>query len=188
MRHKYYIPDIAVIDLETFNEVQEIINRKKKNIKSIPGNNGRGHRPARENGKSAVSGLLICSKCGLPFVLYGPKGTRLFACQGKRKRKCGMKHSIREDLILQFIAQSLKDLMVEHLDEFYSIYKNEFSKKINEVEKQIKQLIKEKTKIKKKHEDLLLNLHQLSTPGKKIFIGILIIYFIMTFHQSFYCI
>jgi hypothetical protein len=153
--YKFYIPEIVVIDLETFLRVQEVLSRKKSHIEPIPGNPNRCHAPSRENGKSIISGILVCGKCNQPYVLYGPSGTRLLACQGKRKHKCNQRNSIREEVILDLVLQGVRETILTNFPEFLRIYKQEREKTFKTIENDIRLFSLEIAKTKNHQMKLL---------------------------------
>ena len=171
--YKYFIPELVVITIDKWRAVQEIICRRQVNIKKNPANPNRSHRPAREHGKTALSGLLTCGCCQAPMVLYGPSNTALFACQNGRKRRCGQNRSVRADTIRAFLIPGLQKLLDEHLPLFLREYKIQFQSRIQSLIAERRDL---ERLVQKRSEDiktLTKGAEALSTPQRLRLQGII---------------
>lgn len=152
----------AIIDQETFNNVQRI----RGNVKRYPDGWGEYH---------PLTGLMYCADCGSKMYVHRTnnyKNIPYYVCSNYKKVPCGTlcpsAHRIKAEVVLNLIQETLKDIK-NYLDEdneaFTRSIQNEMEEKEKvEIEKKRTRLIDSKGRLQELerlmcriYEDMILN-------------------------------
>lgn len=90
----------AIIDMDTFNQVQEEIRRRAEQFK---------HKEGQKSQTYPFSGLVRCGRCGKNYVRSGAPAYRTWTCRTRRKeglKNCGA-DIIPEDELFRLTAEVL---------------------------------------------------------------------------------
>ena len=82
----------AIIDMDTFNRVQEEIQRRAEHFASPDGNKSTARYP--------FTGMVKCRRCGKSYVRSGSPKYRTWTCHTRRKdglNCCGAESFLREE-------------------------------------------------------------------------------------------
>ena len=148
---KYYVPEIVCIDVDTFKAVAARIAEKAANIQ--PSRLGRkAHRPRRENGKQALSGMVVCrvGDCRDEYIMSGTKkNPDYLGCHGRRGRnkRCTQNKYLRLSSLLEWVLQGIESFLTDEFPDFYVFYKESCRNESNAMSTEIASL--EEQKIKK---------------------------------------
>ncbi len=131
-----FAPEIATMNPDTYLKIRERLLQKDARQRPTPYCRRRGHRPSRESGHQVLSGMVECrvGTCREPYVLAGPSGTDLMACQGRTKKKgdsrCTQSHYLHGEDLQQALFQMAEEFLTEVFPEFCSMYKEEAKREI----------------------------------------------------------
>jgi len=153
---RYYIKELDIIPEELFHKVREIIDRKRRRIKSSPSQKSPAHAPSGENGKSGYTGLCVCGKCGT-FYIMGAKG--FLYCANCRKKICGQKHGIHSTWLDQHLPELIEQFLTLDMPKFDQAYRQNSSKWINLIDPEINEL---KMEIQKKDQSFVAMCHDVT--------------------------
>jgi len=147
----------AIISKEKFKSVQELINKKRRS------SNVHGERTEK-----IFSGLVFCGDCGnyMTYVKSNPNYTQLICSGYKRYSKSFCtRHSIKEEVLLDIVTSQIreyiKDINFEALKIDANNIKKIQEKRVNVIEKEIKNIQNRKNKI----NDILKNLYEDKVKG-----------------------
>ena len=147
----------AIISKEKFRSVQELINKKRRS------SNVHGERTEK-----IFSGLVFCGDCGnyMTYVKSNPNYTQLICSGYKRYSKSFCtRHSIKEEVLLDIVTSQIreyiKDINFEALKIDANNIKKIQEKRVNVIEKEIKNIQNRKNKI----NDILKNLYEDKVKG-----------------------
>jgi DNA invertase Pin-like site-specific DNA recombinase len=164
--------DLRIIDQETFDQAQEMLEENRKRYNKKRGKSGRfkGATNDIQNPRHHLQGLFVCSKCNSPFITHG---AHYMQCKGNINGLCDVKTCLPRELAKKIIIENLQRLLeknqplVECL--FETLKKSIEARKTNqpnEIESLTKNL-KEVTSKINRLLDLFENLKEGNPEGQK---------------------
>ena len=164
--------DLRIIDQETFDQAQEMLEENRKRYAKNRGKSGRfkGATNDIQNPRHHLQGLFVCSKCNSPFITHG---AHYMQCKGNINGLCDVKTCLPRELAKKIIIENLQRLLeknqplVECL--FETLKKSIEARKTNqpnELESLTKNL-KEVTSKINRLLDLFENLKEADPEGQK---------------------
>jgi DNA invertase Pin-like site-specific DNA recombinase len=102
--------DLRIIDQETFDQAQEMLEENLKRYAKTRGKSGRfkGLTNDIQNPRHHLQGLFVCSKCNSPFITHG---ANYMQCKGNIVGSCSVKTCLPRVLAKKIIIQNLQRLL-----------------------------------------------------------------------------
>lgn len=92
------LPHLRLIDDETFETAQRLLEEHDKNRATLHDSNGkfRGSRAGASHPRHLLSGIIVCGECGSTFYVGGTNGKYLF-CPKYKRGLCRCQTQLRRD-------------------------------------------------------------------------------------------
>ena len=102
--------DLRIIDQETFDQAQEMLEENRKRYAKKRGKSGRfkGATNDIQNPRHHLQGLFVCSKCNSPFITHG---AHYMQCKGNINGLCDVKTCLPRELAKKIIIENLQRLL-----------------------------------------------------------------------------
>ncbi len=102
--------DLRIIDQETFDQAQEMLDENRSCYAKKRGKAGRfkGSTNDMQNPRHHLQGLFVCSKCNSPFITHG---ANYMQCKGNIVGSCSVKTCLPRVLAKKIIIQNLQRLL-----------------------------------------------------------------------------
>ena len=102
--------DLRIIDQETFDQAQEMLEENRSCYAKKRGKVGRfkGSTNDMQNPRHHLQGLFVCSKCNSPFITHG---ANYMQCKGNIIGSCSVKTCLPRVLAKKIIIQNLQRLL-----------------------------------------------------------------------------
>ena len=102
--------DLRIIDQETFDQAQEMLEENRSCYAKKRGKAGRfkGSTNDMQNPRHHLQGLFVCSKCNSPFITHG---ANYMQCKGNIVGSCSVKTCLPRVLAKKIIIQNLQRLL-----------------------------------------------------------------------------
>ncbi len=102
--------DLRIIDQETFDQAQEMLEENRKRYAKKRGKAGRfkGATNDIQNPRHHLQGLFVCSKCNSPFITHG---AHYMQCKGNINGLCDVKTCLPRELAKKIIIENLQRLL-----------------------------------------------------------------------------
>ena len=102
--------DLRIIDQETFDQAQEMLEENRSCYAKNRGKAGRfkGSTNDMQNPRHHLQGLFVCSKCNSPFITHG---ANYMQCKGNIVGSCSVKTCLPRVLAKKIIIQNLQRLL-----------------------------------------------------------------------------
>ncbi len=104
------LPELQIIDVETFHRAQELLDENEKKFAPRRDNKGklRGSTRTSEGGhpRHLLSGLIKCGNCGQNFVAGGTKNKYMF-CPAYRRDTCNCRTQLHRGLAERLILDAI---------------------------------------------------------------------------------
>ena len=102
--------DLRIIDQETFDQAQEMLEENRSCYAKKRGKAGRfkGSTNDIQNPRHHLQGLFVCSKCNSPFITHG---ANYMQCKGNIVGSCSVKTCLPRVLAKKIIIQNLQRLL-----------------------------------------------------------------------------
>ncbi|MEN9673709.1 MAG: hypothetical protein RL553_1974 [Planctomycetota bacterium] len=102
--------DLRIIDQETFDQAQEMLEENRSCYAKNRGKSGRfkGSTNDMQNPRHHLQGLFVCSKCNSPFITHG---ANYMQCKGNIIGSCSVKTCLPRVLAKKIIIQNLQRLL-----------------------------------------------------------------------------
>jgi len=102
--------DLRIIDQETFDQAQEMLEENRSCYAKNRGKAGRfkGSTNDIQNPRHHLQGLFVCSKCNSPFITHG---ANYMQCKGNIVGSCSVKTCLPRVLAKKIIIQNLQRLL-----------------------------------------------------------------------------
>jgi transposase-like protein len=102
--------DLRIIDQETFDQAQEMLEENRSCYAKNRGKAGRfkGSTNDLQNPRHHLQGLFVCSKCNSPFITHG---ANYMQCKGNIVGSCSVKTCLPRVLAKKIIVHSLQRLL-----------------------------------------------------------------------------
>ena len=102
--------DLRIIDQETFDQAQEMLEENRSCYAKKRGKSGRlkGSTNDMQNPRHHLQGLFVCSKCNSPFIIHG---ANYMQCKGNIVGSCSVKTCLPRVLAKKIIIQNLQRLL-----------------------------------------------------------------------------
>ena len=99
--------DLRIIDQETFDQAQEMLEENRKRYAKKRGKSGRfkGATNDIQNPRHHLQGLFVCSKCNSPFITHG---AHYMQCKGNINGLCDVKTCLPRELAKKIIIENLQ--------------------------------------------------------------------------------
>ena len=99
--------DLRIIDQETFDQAQEMLEENRKRYAKKRGKSGRfkGATNDIQNPRHHLQGLFVCSKCNSPFITHG---AHYMQCKGNINGLCDVKTCLPRELAKKIIIGELQ--------------------------------------------------------------------------------
>ena len=102
--------DLRIIDQETFDQAQEMLEENRKRYAKKRGKSGRfkGATNDIQNPRHHLQGLFVCSKCNSQFITHG---AHYMQCKGNINGLCDVKTCLPRELGKKIIIENLQRLL-----------------------------------------------------------------------------
>ena len=102
--------DLRIIDQETFDQAQEMLEENRSRYAKKRGKVGRfkGSTNDIQNPRHHLQGLFVCSKCNSPFITHG---AHYMQCKGNINGLCDVKTCLPRELAKKIIIENLQRLL-----------------------------------------------------------------------------
>ena len=102
--------DLRIIDQETFDQAQEMLEENRSCYAKKRGKAGRfkGSTNDMQNPRHHLQGLFVCSKCNSPFITHG---ANYMQCKGNIVGSCSVKTCLPRVLAKKIIIHNLQRLL-----------------------------------------------------------------------------
>ena len=99
--------DLRIIDQETFDHTQEMLEENRSRYAKKRGKAGRfkGSTNDIQNPRHHLQGLFVCSKCNSPFITHG---AHYMQCKGNINGLCDVKTCLPRELAKKIIIENLQ--------------------------------------------------------------------------------